>query len=121
MTERIRSQVQASEIRFLQRIKGVALFDKVCSSEIRKSLNIEPLLLRIERSQLRWFDHVDRMPQERLPKQVLFAKVKGKSQLGRPQTRWEIYIEDLGLNRLGFQPSEMLEVVVDCDVWWLKS
>jgi len=30
------------------------LFDQVRSSEIRKSLNIEPLLLRIERSQLRW-------------------------------------------------------------------
>ena len=55
MTERMRSQVQASEMRFLRRIEGVTLFNKVRSSEIRKSLNIEPLLLRIERSQLRWF------------------------------------------------------------------
>jgi len=37
----------------------------VRSSEIRKSLNIEPLLLRIERSQLRWFGHVSRMPREK--------------------------------------------------------
>ena len=51
MTERVRSQVQASEIKFLRRIEGVTLFNKVRSSEIRKSLNIEPLLLRIERSQ----------------------------------------------------------------------
>ena len=51
---RARSQVQASEMRFLQRIKGVILFNnKVRCSEIRKSLNIEPLLLRLERSQLR--------------------------------------------------------------------
>ena len=42
MTERMRSQVQASEMRFLRRIKGVTLFIKVRSSEIRKSLNIEP-------------------------------------------------------------------------------
>ena len=53
MTERMRSQVQASEMKFLRRIEGVTLFNKVRSSEIRKSLNIEPLLLRIERSQLR--------------------------------------------------------------------
>ena len=53
MTERMRSQVQASEMRFFRRIEGVTLFNKVRSSEIRKSLNIEPLLLRIERSQLR--------------------------------------------------------------------
>ena len=70
MTERMRSQVQASESRFLRRIEGVTLFNKVRSSEIRKSLNIEPLLLRIERSPLRWFGHVSRMPQERLPKQA---------------------------------------------------
>ena len=29
MTERMRSQVQASEMRFLQRIEGVTLFSKV--------------------------------------------------------------------------------------------
>ena len=35
MTERVRSQVQASEMRFLRRIEGVALFNKVRSSEIK--------------------------------------------------------------------------------------
>ena len=60
----MRSQVQASEMRFLRRIEGVTLFNKVRSSKIRKSLNIEPLLLRIERSQLRWFGRVSRMSQE---------------------------------------------------------
>ena len=67
MTKRVRTQVQASEMRFLQKIERVTLFNKLRSSEIRKSLNIEPLLLRIERSQLRWFGHVSRMPQDRLP------------------------------------------------------
>ena len=37
MTERVRSQVQASVMRFLRRIEGVTLFNKVRSSEIRKS------------------------------------------------------------------------------------
>ena len=73
MPERVRSKVQASEMTFLQRIKGVTLFNKVRSSEIQKSLNIEPLLLRIERSTHRWFGHVSRMPQKRLPKLALLA------------------------------------------------
>jgi len=60
------------------------------------------------------------MSQERLPKQVLLAKVKGKRPVGRPRTRWEDYIEDLGWNRLGFQPNELLEVVVDRDGWPLN-
>ena len=95
MTERVRSQVQASEMRFLRRIQGVTMFDKVRSLEIRKSLQVEPLLLRIERSQLRWFGHVSRMPQERLPKQVLLEKVKGERPVGRPRTRWLDQMEDL--------------------------
>jgi len=81
--------VQASEMRFLRRIEGVTLFNKVRRSEIQKSLNIEPLLLRIERFQLRWFGYVSRMPKERPPKQTLLAKVKGKSPVGRPRTCWE--------------------------------
>jgi len=35
MTERIRLQVQASGMRFLRRIEGVTLFNKVRSSEHR--------------------------------------------------------------------------------------
>jgi len=38
----------------------------------------------------------------------------------RPRTRWEDYIEDLGWNRLELQPSEMMEVVADRDVWRLN-
>ena len=120
MTERMRSQMQASEMRFLRRIEGVTLFNKVRSSEIRKSLNIEPLLLRIERSQLRWFGHVSRMLQERLPKQALLAKANGRRPAERPRTRWTDYIEDLGWNRLGLRPSEMMEVMEDREVWRLN-
>ena len=73
ISESVRSQVQASEMRFLRKIEEVTLFNKVRSSEGQKSLNIKPLLLRIERSQLRWFGHVSRIPQERLLKQALLA------------------------------------------------
>jgi len=40
--------------------------------------------------------------------------------VGRPRTRWQDYIEDLRWNRLGLQPSEMLEVVANRDVWRLN-
>ena len=82
MTKRVRSQAQVSKMRFLQKIEGVTLFNKVRSSEIRKSFNIEPLLLRIKRSQLRWFGHVSRMPQERLlPNKLYLPKQMGEDQL----------------------------------------
>ena len=54
------------------------MLDKVRNSEIRKSVNIKPLLFRTERSQLRYFGHVTRIPQKRLPKQALLAKANGR-------------------------------------------
>ena len=103
-------------MRFLRKIEGVTLFNKEHSSEIQKSLNIEPLLLRIERSQLRWFGHVSRMPQERLPKQALLAKANGRRPVGRPRTRWTNCVEDFGWNRSGLYPRKMMEVMKDREV-----
>ena len=60
------------------------------------------------------------MPQETLPKQALLAKANGRRPVGRPRTRWTDYIEDLGWNRLGLQPSEMIDVIEDCKVWRLN-
>ena len=48
MNEKVKSRVQAAEMGFL-RISGLTLLDKVKSADIRESLNIELLLLRLER------------------------------------------------------------------------
>ena len=113
MTERVRSRIQAAEMGFLRRVKGVTRLHKKRNTEIRNSLNIEPLLLRIERSQLRWYGHVMRMPQERLVKQILQATPTGKRPVGRPRTRWSDYITELAWFRLGLERSELAEVVED--------
>ena len=91
-----------------------------CAALRFETINIEPLLLRIERSQLRWFGHVSRMPQERLLKQALLARANGRRPVGRPRTRWTNRIEDLGWNRLELRPSEMMEVIEDREVWRLN-
>ena len=39
---------------------------------------------------------------------------------GRPRTRWTNYIEDLGWNRLGLHPSEMMDVMEEREVWRLN-
>ena len=112
--------MQAYEMRFFRKIKGVTMFDKHHNTAIRESLNSESLLFRIERSQLRWFGHVSRMPQERLSKQTLYAEVSGKRPVGRPRTRWLDYIENLGWNSLGLRPSKMKSVLVDREMWRLN-
>ncbi|CAF3797303.1 unnamed protein product [Rotaria sp. Silwood1] len=86
LTEKTRSRIQSAEMRFLRRVARVTLRDKTRSSSIHESLQIEPLLLHIERSQLRWLGHVLRMPQNRLPYQIFQAMSTGKRPIGRPRT-----------------------------------
>ena len=100
---------------FLQKLSGLSLLDKVKSTDIRKSLNIEPLLPRIERSQLHWYGHVTRMSHERTAKQPMDAFPSGKRSSGRPRTRWRNYVKDLAWSRLGIPPAKLPLVAGDRD------
>ena len=53
------------------RMAVLSLRDKVRSSDIQERLRVELLLLRVERSQLRWFGHLVRMPPGRLEQSFL--------------------------------------------------
>ena len=87
VTESTRSWIQAAEIGFLRRVSGLSLRDRVRSSVIREGFGVEPLLLRIERSQMRWLGHLVRMPPGRLPGEVFRACPSGRRPWGRSRTR----------------------------------
>ena len=110
-------RIQAAEMGFLRRVAGLSLRDRVRSSVIRERLKVEPLLLRIERSQLRWFGHLVRMPPGRLPGEVFWACPTGRRPRGRPRTRWRDYISRLAWERLGVLPEELVEVAEGREVW----
>ena len=117
VTERTRSRVQAAEMSFLRRVAGLSLRDRVRSSDIREGLGVEPLLLRVERSQLRWLGHLVRMPPGRIPGEVFRARPTGRRPRGRPRTRWGDYISQLAWERLGIPPEELVEVAGERAVW----
>ena len=117
VTERMRSRVQAAEMSFLRRAAGFSLRDRVRSSAIREELRVEPLLLHIERSQLRWLGHLIRMPPGRLPGEVFRACPTGRRPRGRPRTRWRDYVSQLAWERLGIPRDELDEVAGEREVW----
>ena len=105
MNEIVRFRVQAAELGLLRKVRSLFLFDKVKSTDICQSFNIEPLLLRIERSQLLWYVHVTRMSHKRTAKQLINALPRGKRVRGRPRTRWRSYVEELAWSRLEIPPT----------------
>ena len=96
MIEIVRSRFQAAEMGFLRRISGLTLLDIVKSADIRESLNIELLLLRLERLQLRRYGHVTRMSQEKTAKKLLC------------------------LTPIGQRPRHLFLVAEDRDAWRLQ-
>ena len=117
MTERTRSRIQSVEMGFFRRVASVSLRDRVRSSVIREWLGVEPLLLCIERSQLRWFGHLVRMPPGRFPWEVFQAHPAGRRPRGRPRTSWRDYISTLAWEHLGIPQSELANVAGRREVW----
>ena len=76
MTERTRLRLQAAEMGFLRRVAGFSLRDRVRSSVIREGLGVQPLLLHVERSQLRWFGHLVRIPPGHLSLRFFFKEAE---------------------------------------------
>ncbi|KAK3560032.1 hypothetical protein QTP86_033830, partial [Hemibagrus guttatus] len=110
MTKRVRSLIQAAKMSFLHRVAGCSLRDRVRSSVTQEELGVKPLLLHIERGQLRWLGHLFQMPPGRLPGEVFRACPIGKRPRGRPRTCWRDYVSQLAWERL-WVPLEELEEV----------
>lgn len=81
--------IETAEMRFLRYVAGCTLRDHIRSEDIRAHLNIFCLNKRIEENQVQWKEHISRMPDERLVKQVLQYRPTGVRDIGRPRRRWE--------------------------------
>ncbi|XP_070404401.1 uncharacterized protein [Nothobranchius furzeri] len=119
VTERTRLRIQEAEISFLCRVAGLSLRDGVRISVIREGLGVDPLLLLIERSQLRCLWHLVRMPPALLPGEVFQAHPTGRRPKGRPRTRLRDYVSHLARERLGISPVELVQVAGEREVWAL--
>lgn len=98
---------------------GLSLRDSVRSSDIQRSLGVQPLPLRIERSQTRWFGHLVRMPLRRLPGEMLQACPSGGRAWGSLSDTFDrLYLSaDLGTPRIPQQ--ELVEVPGNKGHWSL--
>lgn len=88
LTNQMKSRIQATEMKYLRRVKGITRRDRVRNEAIRKDLKVEPVVKTIERQQLKWLGHLVRMGEERQPKRVWQARAAQKRTRGRPRKTW---------------------------------
>ena len=79
-------RLNAFHMRCLRRILGINWNDRVTNNEVLKSTGIDSLFSILKLRRLRWLGHVHRMPDGRIPKDLLYGEpAKGKRPRGRPR------------------------------------
>ena len=72
--------------------------DKGKNQCIRQKTGAQKIVKEIKQYQEKWLQHVQRMDTNRLPKQALQCKPRGRRKIGRPRKRWrdQLHVEDQG-------------------------
>ena len=95
LKKRDEQRLQAAQIKFLRHLLGITKLDKEKSQSIRGKTGVQNIVKEIKQYQQKWLQHVQRMGTNRLPKQALHYRPKGRRNLGQPRKRWtdQIHLE----------------------------
>jgi hypothetical protein len=84
LTENNERRVEATEMDALIRSSRISRKDRIRNVTIRQQIGLEEIIIKeIEKNQLTWYGHVQRMADGRLPKIALKCMPKQKRARGR--------------------------------------
>ena len=110
-------KIQTAEMSWLRRMIGISRLQRIRNEVIRKHLGQETSLVhRIQERRLKWFGHVSRMSQDRLPYVALHTKIHGQRNRGRPRRRWIDTISE-DLEQKGLSMKEVATLMPDRNAW----
>ena len=91
-------RLEAAEMKFLKHLLGITKLDKEKNQCIREKTGAQNIVKEIKQYQKKWLQHVQRMDTNRIPKQALQYRSKGRGYLGRPKKRWkdQLHFEEQG-------------------------
>ena len=88
LKKREEKRLEAAQIKFLRHFLGIAKLDKEKNQCIREETGAQNIAKEIKKYQEKCLQHVQRMETNRIPKQALQYKPKGRRDIGRPRKRW---------------------------------
>ena len=89
---------RSSTHEILRHLLGITKLDKEKNQCIREKTGVQNIVKEIKQYQKKWLQHVQRRDTNRLPKQALQYKPKGRRNVGRPRKRWrvQLHLENQG-------------------------
>jgi len=88
-TRRDMTGLEAAEMRFLRSVTGYTRLGKTRSEVIKKELEISGIQDVRTKYRQNWINHLERMDSDRLPKNALKYKSRGRRDRGCPRKRWQ--------------------------------
>jgi len=88
LTTSQRRRTEAAEMKLLRPLAGYTLYDHKTNDYIRHELQITSILNKIDEYRQNWFQHLQRMPQNRIPLKSYYFRPQGRRTIGRPKKRW---------------------------------
>ena len=88
--------LEAAQMKFLRHLFGITKLNKEKNQCIREKTGAQSTAKEIKQYQKKWLQYVQRMDTNRLPKQTLQYRPKGRRNTGRPRKRWrdQLHLED---------------------------
>ena len=98
LKKREEQRLETAQMKFLRHLLGITKLDREKNQCIRQKTGAQNIVKEIKQYQKKWLQHVQRMDTNRLPKQALQYKPKGRRDIGRPRKRWrdQLHLEDQG-------------------------
>ena len=88
MTASQRRRIEAAETKLLRPLAGYTFYGYKTNDSIRRELQTDCILDKIDEYRRNWLAHIQRMPQNRIPLKSLLYSPQGKKTIGRPMKRW---------------------------------
>ena len=94
--------------------------NRIRNERIREDLNVDSIDEAARKSRLRWFGHVQRMNESRLPKLILNAEANGPKGIDRPRRR---YLDSVkcDLNERGYDLNREIQDLALDRMFWRRN
>ena len=93
--EKERSRIRAVQMDNVRDLLGIRRMDEIPNSRIRQLSGVAKRVEeKIYEDVLRWFEHVERMENNRIAKRGYVGECAGSRPVGRPRKRWIYTVKD---------------------------
>lgn len=116
LTNTMKSKIQAIDMKYLRRVKGITRRNRIRNELVREELEIEPVNNIIVKQKLKWFGHMCRMSNNRQVKRIWEAGIHKSKTRGRPKKTWNDEVA-VALKKKGRTWAEAKKLALNKRLW----